>query len=151
MYLLDTNHCSQLLANNPTITKKLSDLGDMIVGTCVIVQGELVFGALISEQRETNLQRIKEFLNDINIYQIDQETADIYGNMKAEIFNRFGPKEKAKRRKFAKKGLGIGENDLWIAAIAKRHGLIVISSDGDFDRIREVEDLSVEKWWLPSS
>ena len=151
MYLLDTNHCSQLLANNPTVTKKLSDLGDVIVGTCVIVQGELVFGALISEQRETNLQRIEEFLNDVNVYQIDQETADIYGNIKAAVFNHFGPKDKAKRRKFAKKGLGIGENDLWIAAIAKRRWLIVVSSDGDFDRIREVEDLSVEKWWLPSS
>jgi tRNA(fMet)-specific endonuclease VapC len=56
MYLLDTNHCSQLLENNPTVTQKLSDLGDVIVGTCVIVQGELVFGASISGQRETNLQ-----------------------------------------------------------------------------------------------
>ena len=91
------------------------------------------------------------FLNDINVYQIDQETADIYGKIKATVFNHFGPKEKARRRQFAKKGLGIGENDLWIAAIAKRHGLIVVSSDGDFDRIREVEDLPVEKWWLPSS
>lgn len=151
MYLLDTNHCSQLLENNPTVTQKLSDLGDMIVGTCVIVQGELVFGASISGERETNLQQIKEFLDNINVYQIDQKTAGIYGNMKAAIFNHFGPKEKEKRRKFAKKGLGIGENDLWIAAIAKRYGLIVVSSDGDFDRIREVEDLSVEKWWLPSS
>jgi len=151
MYLLDTNHCSQLLENNPTVTQKLSDLGDVIVGTCVIVQGELVFGASISGQRETNLQQIKKFLDNINVYQIDQETAGIYGNMKAAIFNHFGPKEKAKRRKFAKKGLGIGENDLWIAAIAKRYGLIVVSSDGDFDRIREVEDLSVEKWWMPSS
>jgi len=151
MYLLDTDHCSQLLANNPIVTKKLSDLEDVIVGTCVIVQGELVFGASISEQREINLHRIKEFLNDTDVYQIDQETADIYGNIKTAIFNHFGPKEKAKRRRFEIKELGIGENDLWIAAIAKRHGLIVVSSDGDFDRIREVEDLSVEKWWLPSS
>lgn len=151
MYLLDTDHCSQLLANNPTITKKLSDLGDVIVGTCVIVQGELVFGASISEQHETNLHRIKEFLNDINVYQVDQETANIYGNIKAAIFNHFAPKEKAKRRKYEIKELGIGENDLWIAAIAKRQRLIVVSSDGDFDRIREVEDLPVEKWCLPSS
>ena len=50
MYLLDTNHCSQLLEKYPTVTRKLSDLGDVIVGTCVIVQGELVFGASISEQ-----------------------------------------------------------------------------------------------------
>jgi tRNA(fMet)-specific endonuclease VapC len=151
MYLLDTNHCSQLLANNPTVTNKFSDLEDVIVGTCVIVQGELVFGASISEQRETNLQRIRKFLNDLDVYEIDQETADIYGNIKAAVFNRFGLKEKAKRRQFAIRELGIGENDLWIAAIAKRHGLIVVSSDGDFDRIREVEDLSIEKWWLPSS
>ncbi|HUL28843.1 MAG TPA: type II toxin-antitoxin system VapC family toxin [Thermodesulfobacteriota bacterium] len=151
MYLLDTNHCSQLLENNPTVVQKLSDLGDVIVATCVIVQGELVFGASISEHRETNLERVKEFLDNINVYRVDQETADIYGNMKAAVFNHFGPKEKTKRRKFAKKGLGIGENDLWIAAIAKRNGLIVVSSDGDFDRIREVEDLSIEKWWLPSS
>ena len=107
MYLLDTNHCSQLLENNPIVTQKLSDLGDVIVGTCVIVQGELVFGASISDQREINLHRIKEFLNDINVYKIDQETADIYGNMKAAIFNHFDQRKRQNADNLRKKDLAL--------------------------------------------
>jgi len=42
--------------------------------------------------------------------------------------------------------LGFGENDLWIAAIAKQFQLIVVSSDKDFERIREVENICLESW-----
>ena len=45
--------------------------------------------------------------------------------------------------------LGFSDNDLWIAAIAKRYGLIVVSADHDFQRLKGIAELSVESWWTP--
>lgn len=85
------------------------------------------------------------------MYPIDAETADIYGKLKASLLEHFGPKEKALRRKTELAKLGFGENDVWIAAIAKRYGLIVVSADQDFQRLKAVAELTVEIWWTPES
>ena len=43
--------------------------------------------------------------------------------------------------------LGFDENDLWIAAVALQNDLIVVSSDSDFQRIKQVENkLTIESW-----
>ena len=149
MYLLDTNHCSRLLQGHPAIIEKLHSLGNALVTTCVIVRGELVFMAAKSQRSNENLQQIEGFLNDIIVYSIDDEVANIYGRLKAAILDRFGPKEKAKRRKVKTEKLGFPENDLWIAAIAKRHGLTVVSADSDFERISQADSIQLERWWSP--
>jgi tRNA(fMet)-specific endonuclease VapC len=146
MYLLDTNHCSNLILGSPVIARRLTELGSASIATCVIVRGELIFWAEKSEQRESNLQAVHEFLADIEVLPVDDAAADFYGEMKATILDRFGPKERAKRRKATTARLGFAENDLWIAAIARRLGLIVVSSDSDFERIAEVTEIKVESW-----
>ncbi len=40
--------------------------------------------------------------------------------------------------------IGIGENDLWIVATALRHSLIIVTSDSDFKRMRQVREFPVE-------
>jgi len=149
MYLLDTNHCSRLLQGHPAIINTLKELGETPIATCVIVRGELIFMAQKSERKAENLHQVHQFLNDILVYPVDDETADIYGKLKAAIIDRFGPKSKAQRRKAETTKLGFSENDLWIAAIAQRYGLIIVSADSDFERMKEVEELSIEKWWSP--
>jgi tRNA(fMet)-specific endonuclease VapC len=149
MYLLDTNHCSRLFQGHPSIINKLKKLEEAPIATCVIVRGELIFMGQKSERKAENLHQIHQFLDDILVYPIDDETANIYGTLKAAILERFGPKEKAQRRKTKTTKLGFSENDLWIAAIAKRYGLTVVSADSDFERLKEVEELFVEQWWSP--
>lgn len=99
-----------------------------------------------SDRSEENRKRTERLLISFLVYGIDEATADWYGTFKARLINHFGPKEKAKRRHTTIAQIGVSENDLWIAACAKRHDLVIVSADADFRRIQEVTDLRVESW-----
>lgn len=147
MYLLDTNHCSRILQQDQVIRAKLKAIAAVRVVTSVIVRGELVFMARNSTMQVENLSTVEQFFSAIEVLPIDKESADIYGQIKAQLFSKFGPKEKAKRRHYKMKDLGISDNDLWLASVAKRHNLTIVSQDDDFRRIKEaVSDLSIEAW-----
>ncbi len=146
MYLLDTNHCSAIILGEPNVIRRVNEVGEDNIFTCVIVQGELTFMMEKSQRKETNLARLAQFLSDIRIYRITEETATIYGQIKAALFNQFAPKEKSKRRKTKVTELGFDENDIWIAAIALQNNLTVVSRDSDFLRIQQVKALSLESW-----
>jgi tRNA(fMet)-specific endonuclease VapC len=147
MYLLDTNHCSCLIDHRHEIASKLATLGQVQVATCVIVRGELHLMVQCSERTAENERKVKVFLQGITTHPIDNETADIYGVLKSQLLKHFGPKEKAKRRKTSVGKLGFMENDIWIASVALQRGLIVVSGDADFIRMKEaVQELQVESW-----
>lgn len=99
-----------------------------------------------SQQKAANIIKVRAFLQRINVVPIDDETAEIYGDFKSELIKRFGSKEKSQRRTTKLSQIGIGENDLWIAATALRHSLIVVSCDTDFERMREVINFPLESW-----
>jgi len=151
VYLLDTNHCGKRLSGHPGISRKLRSLGDVLVATCVVVRGELVYMAEKSANPAENRAVVERFLDDIEVFPIDDKTADAYGELKAAIIARFGPREKAKLRRIDIEKLGFRENDLWIAAVAKRHGFAVVSADSDFRRMQLAGDLDVETWWTPAA
>ncbi|MBV6626895.1 MAG: PIN domain-containing protein [Rivularia sp. (in: Bacteria)] len=146
MYLLDTNHCSAIILGEPNVIKRVQEVGEDNIFTCVIVQGELTFMMEKSQRREDNLAQLAQFLEDIRIYRITEETATIYGQIKAALINQFAPKEKSKRRKAKVTDLGFDENDIWIAAIALQNNLTIVSRDSDFLRIQQVKSLSIESW-----
>lgn len=52
-----------------------------------------------SQRKENNLVRLTEFLKDIRVYHITEETATIYGQIKVALFDKFAPKDKNKQRK----------------------------------------------------
>ncbi len=147
MYLLDTNHCSLAIQNEPNILSRLAEIGQSQIATCVIVEAELIYMAENSQKRNSNLNRINEFLKDIYIYKIDSITAGIYGKFHAELMQRFGPKERSKRRRTRVIDLGFSQHDLWIASIAIQHGLTIVSTDRDFKRIQEVGSFEIETWY----
>lgn len=130
----------------PSVANYLRSLGQVQLAISVIVAGELRFMAQNSQQRTANLIKINAFLQRINLYGIDKETTEIYGDFKSEIIKQFGPKEKSKRQTTQLNTIGINENDLWIAATALRHSLIVVSCDSDFERMRQIRKFSLENW-----
>jgi len=126
--------------------RKMEELGDVRTVTCVIVQGELMYMAHRSDHPTANESRVRQFLRGIEVLPLDPETADRYGKLKAAVIQRFGPKERAKRRRTYLGDLGFQENDLWIAAIAQRYGLTLVTSDNDFARLSRLGDVAVENW-----
>ena len=150
MYLLDTNHCSLAIKNQPDILAQLAILPQAQIATCVIVQAELIYMAENSQKRESNLNRVTDFLKNILIYEIDSITAEIYGAFQADLMRQFAPKEKSKRRKTRLIDIGFSQHDLWIASIALQHNLTLVSSDSDFQRIQTIRALPVETWYTPA-
>jgi tRNA(fMet)-specific endonuclease VapC len=146
MYLLDTNHCSHLILGDSDLLLRLNEISDDRISTCAIVAGELIDMGARSQQRMQNTELIRNFLNGIYVHSIDSETANIYGNLKAAVFDQFAPRDKNKRRKFTVQNIGFGENDLWIAATAIQHRLTIITADRDFQRIQEVQPLALDSW-----
>lgn len=149
MYLIDTNHCSRIIEGEPSVIHKLDQVGDYFVSTCVIVAGELQFMVQKSARKAENLNTINEFLKNIKIYPINKEVADIYGNFKYRLYDHFSSKDRKKRDKTKIHKLGFSENDLWIAAIAKRNDLIIVSADNDSKRMKEALDILIVSWYNP--
>jgi len=146
MYLLDSTHCIMIMSNKEAILQKVKSLIDVPISTCSVVIGELFFGAYKSDQTQRNIQLIQQFYNKIHIYQIDNETARIYGRIKAGIIDRFGPKNRNQKRIAKTEKLGFKDNDLWISAVAVQHKLTIVSADSDFQRLKHVENLEIENW-----
>lgn len=146
MVLLNTNHCSYAILCNTQVLDRLANLGNEPITTCTIVKGELIDMAARSQQRQANLALIQHFLVGLYIYPIDETTAEIYGNLKAAVFDRYASKDKAQRRRTNITQLGIDENDLWIAAVALQHQLTLVTTDQDFQRIQAVQPFDLESW-----
>jgi tRNA(fMet)-specific endonuclease VapC len=146
MYLLDTNHCSRIILGNTSILHRIAIVDESQLATCAIVQGELTFMMENSERKESNRSRLSDFLDDIRVYDVNDVTATIYGQLKAALFKQFAPKEKEKRRRTNITDLGFDENDIWIAATALQYNLTVVSADSDFVRMRSVREFPLENW-----
>ncbi len=115
MYLLDTTHCLDLMWGY--LDEKLNSLDGSVISTCIISSGELIFGAYKSEQVNNNLKKVFDFLMDIIVYEIDNETAIIYGKLKNAILERFGPKDKRKRRGLYKQFLKRYNKDKYLQTL----------------------------------
>ncbi|MBI5529807.1 MAG: type II toxin-antitoxin system VapC family toxin [Deltaproteobacteria bacterium] len=124
--LLDTNIIIAMFAGEPTVTSRLKDCAAVFIPSVVL--GELYYAAFKSGRVDENTSRVDGLAACGDVVECDAETARMYGQVKNELRARGRP---------------IPENDIWIAAMARRHQLAVVTRDGHFD---EVEGLIVEHW-----
>jgi tRNA(fMet)-specific endonuclease VapC len=123
-YLLDSNVIIALFAGENSVLDGISKADEVPS----IAVGELYYGAENSRRRETNLVRVEEFSEANVVLNCDRETARWYGLVKKGLKERGRP---------------IPENDIWIAALALQHDLILVTRDEHF---HEIASLDTESW-----
>ena len=124
--LLDTNIVIALFADEESVKQHLANVSGVFVPS--IVLGELYYGARQSARSEQNIARIDEFAVNNRILLCDTTTARQYGAIKNQLRT---------------KGKPMPENDIWIAAIAEQHQLILVTWDRHFQNVAR---LTIERW-----
>lgn len=120
---LDTDVAIMFLNGNQVIDAYLAKYAKVYLP--VIVAGELIFGALNSQNVEENLARHRKLIQKSHVLQVSTTTAETYAKTRLAL---------------KKKGKPIPENDLWIASLCIENKIPLLSNDIHFD---EVERLSV--------
>ena len=132
VYLLDTNAFSDLMREHGKVEARVSVLAPTgRVFICSIVRGEVCYGLESMprgrKQREFEAKAMTLFAM-LPCEPVPESAGDHYGCIKREV---------------EKRGLTLGENDLWIAATAMALDAILVTRDSDFQR---VPGLLVEDW-----
>jgi tRNA(fMet)-specific endonuclease VapC len=136
-----------LVQRDIQVIQKLESLiVDTEIAINTIVYGELMTMVEKSQRKPENRALLDAFVKRLRIYPIDEETSRIYGRFYADIFDKFAPRDKGKRRNFDIKEAGVRINDLWIACTAIQHNLVIVSEDRDFQVMNQVRNLTLECW-----
>ncbi|HOI55946.1 MAG TPA: type II toxin-antitoxin system VapC family toxin [Phycisphaerae bacterium] len=125
-FLLDSNIVIAFFADEKVVVERVEALPQVFVP--VIVVGELLYGAAKSARSLENERRVLDFSQSVSLLDVSRSTAQAYASIKNNLRT---------------KGHPIPENDIWIAAIAKEHGLTVVTRDPHF---AAVDGLTVETW-----
>jgi predicted nucleic acid-binding protein len=125
--LLDTSAYSKLRLGRAAVIDRLVEASTIFVP--VLVLGELAAGFRRGRRFNDNMVRLDEFLAepDVHVVPIDRPIADLYGQLVASLRERGRP---------------IPTNDIWIAACAMVHRAQLLTYDGDFEHVEDL-DLSL--------
>lgn len=129
-YLLDSDVFSLMVSGrDEAINQRMETLGKGEAVLSVITTGEFFYGVAhqpISALKEKRAQRLIDFYG---VLPITEEVSVAYGQIRADL---------------RAKGTPIGPNDLWLAAQAKAHGLVMVTRNGR--EFKRVVGLKVEGW-----
>jgi tRNA(fMet)-specific endonuclease VapC len=161
-YLLDTNVISYWWdEGRPENASVVAHVQLLEAGTPLFVSavslGEIEFGHRVVSPAALPVQvQYMEFVQARLPYvlEVRKSTANPYGALRAALFERFAPvpKRKALRPEqlvdpISAAQLGIQENDVWIAAQAIEHNLVLVTND-KMSRLLEAAggSLHLERW-----
>src|SRR2546425_2587040 len=109
-FLLDTNIVIALLQGDDTVLSNLDQAPEVFIPAVAL--GELFFGAAKSGRPLENTAKVERFAAGRFVLPCDLEVAREYGQLKQRL---------------RAKGRPLPENDIWIAATAKKHELVLAS------------------------
>lgn len=120
--ILDTNALSALFSGEAGLARVLGRTPRLSLAA--IVLGEYRFGLRRSRHRETLEPLLDELVRVSRLLPVDGRTAEVYADVREALRSR---------------GTPIPENDVWIAALCRQHGLPLVSRDEHFDRVVGIE------------
>ncbi len=116
--ILDTNALSAFADNVPGAVLRVGDADGLYVP--VIVLGEYRFGIASSRHRRDYETWLTRGCGIWQILPVVEDTTTHYALIRQEL---------------RKAGTSLPANDVWIAALARQHGLPVLSRDEHFDAV----------------
>ena len=133
-YCLDTDMCIYLLNGPPRVKTRVAEVGVTALAVAIPTVGEIYFSAYNSGRAEANVVRVRAFLAPPGpqVLLIDEPAAEQFGRFKALL---------------RRAGRLIGDIDLFIAGVAVRHGLTVVTNNTD--HFARIPDLPLENWLEP--
>ncbi len=123
-YLLDADWAISFLNGRPKAVELIDRLADEGIALSVIASwGEIYEGLLSRPSPNLYLAQLDEFTSTIDLIVPDREVARYYARIRLHLRSQ---------------GLLIADNDLWIAATALAHDLVLVSRDHHFVRVPEL-------------
>lgn len=122
--ILDTNALSAIAEADPGASHHFRTARRVAIP--VIVLGEYRFGIGQSRDRRKYEHWLTDLISVCDVLAVDEETAIQYAELRTEL---------------KRAGAPIPSNDLWIAALARQHGLPILTRDRHFDLIRGLRRL----------
>lgn len=153
-YLFDTNIWSKWFKNDPSVIDKIDRLDKTSrLFLSAIVWGEVTYGAKVN--KTFDLKSYNKFIHHHSepiLLPIDKHVAEVYGELRASLFEKYSSKGKNKRPEqlidpATATEIGIDENDLWLVAQAITHNMTLVTND-KMHRIFSVtpKELKYEIW-----
>jgi len=128
--MLDTDICIYIIKRKPkSALERLEILQPGQLTMSAITFAELMNGAKKSQHIESNISKLNELAELIEICPFDQKAAVFYGDVRSAL---------------EKKGETIGSNDLLIAAHALSLNLILVTNNEK--EFKRVDGLKIENW-----
>ena len=122
--ILDTSGYSALLRGNKQVVELLER--SQYIYIPIVVIGELRTGFAHGTKNNENKKNLDRFLSDpaVSILYLTDRTTETFSDIYVEL---------------RRNGTPIGQNDLWISALAREHGFTVITADADFSRVQGID------------
>lgn len=129
-YLLDTNHLGAAVNVRLDIQGRLRDAHrrGYRFGTCLPVLAELEVGFAQTLYPDRNRDALRAVRRFVRLWPLDESLVQTYGAIHLEL---------------KRKGRVLPMADLFLAALCRQRGLILLSTDRDFEAL---PDLRVENW-----
>lgn len=129
-FMLDTNICIYIQRQKtPSVLDRFETIRPGQAVISVVTWGELLYGAAKSQKPRLVHKLLNEFVSLVPVLPMSQECGVFYGSIRAEL---------------EKRGLPMGNNDLWIAAHALASKLTLITNNTK--EFKRIPHLVVENW-----